>query len=168
MPHLFLWLHVFILHEAIGNVLAYLFTPIVCLSKVSFLSYWQDQTLIITPGSANLEFWRKKQNKQKKTKKKTRKKKQTRKSIKLADFIVPEQISSPCWHWSVYTLQSFTFIIVFFREILDWAPIFYKKKELYCALASEKKSKIVSEYDQEIQQSQTADNSWQYPTGICL
>ena len=31
----FLWLHVFILHEAIGNVLPYLFTPIVCLSKVS-------------------------------------------------------------------------------------------------------------------------------------
>ena len=25
----------FLLHEAIGNVLAYLFTPIVCLSKVS-------------------------------------------------------------------------------------------------------------------------------------
>ena len=30
-----LWLHIFLLHEAIGNVLAYLFTPIVCLSKVS-------------------------------------------------------------------------------------------------------------------------------------
>ena len=31
----FLWLHLFLLHEAIGNVLAYLFTPMVCLSKVS-------------------------------------------------------------------------------------------------------------------------------------
>ena len=36
MPHFFLLLlHVFFLHEAIGTVLAYLFTPIVCLSKVS-------------------------------------------------------------------------------------------------------------------------------------
>ena len=34
-PHFFLWLHIFLLHEAIGNVLAYLFIPIVCLSKVS-------------------------------------------------------------------------------------------------------------------------------------
>ena len=31
----FLWLHIFLLHEAIGYVLAYFFTPIVCLSKVS-------------------------------------------------------------------------------------------------------------------------------------
>ena len=29
-------IHVFLLHEAIGNVLAYLFTPIVCLSKADF------------------------------------------------------------------------------------------------------------------------------------
>ena len=33
-PHFFLWLHVFLLHEAIGNVLAYLFIPIICLPKV--------------------------------------------------------------------------------------------------------------------------------------
>ena len=75
----FLWLHVFLLHEAIGNVLAYLFTPIVCLSKVS-----NKRVLLYL-----------------------------------------KQISSPCWHSSVYTLQSFIFIIVFFRKILDWAPIFY-------------------------------------------
>ena len=31
----FLWLHLSLLHEAIGNVLAYLFTSIVCLFKVS-------------------------------------------------------------------------------------------------------------------------------------
>ena len=31
----FLLINIFLLHEAIGNVLAYLFTPIVCLSKVS-------------------------------------------------------------------------------------------------------------------------------------
>ena len=37
LRHVFflLRLHFFLLHEAIGNVLAYLFTPIVCLSKVS-------------------------------------------------------------------------------------------------------------------------------------
>ena len=29
-------IHVFLLHEVIGNVLAYLFTPIVYLSKVSY------------------------------------------------------------------------------------------------------------------------------------
>ena len=74
----FLLFHLFLLHEAIGNVLAYLFTPIVCLSRVS--------------NSPILLYLK--------------------------------QISSPCCHSSVYTLQSFTFILVFFREIRDWAPIF--------------------------------------------
>ena len=36
-PFFCLLLHRFILHEAIGNVLAYLYTPIVCLSKLSKL-----------------------------------------------------------------------------------------------------------------------------------
>ena len=31
----FLWLQIFLLNEAIPNVPAYLFTPIVCLSRVS-------------------------------------------------------------------------------------------------------------------------------------
>ena len=34
-PRFFPWLHLFLLREAIGNVLAYLYTPIICLSKVS-------------------------------------------------------------------------------------------------------------------------------------
>ena len=42
-------------------------------SFFSFLCYWHDQILIITPGSAILEFWRKKQTKKKQQTKKQEK-----------------------------------------------------------------------------------------------
>ena len=56
---------------------------------LSFYRYWLDQILIITPGSANSEFWRKKTNKTKKQKQ-YKKKKQTRKIFRLC-FLLNEE-----------------------------------------------------------------------------
>ena len=95
MPCFFLlWLHVFLLHEAIGNVLAYLFTPIVCLSKVS-----NERILLYL-----------------------------------------KQISSPCWHSSVYTLQKFHFHHSVFPRNTGLGTNIFIKLELYWALAGKKKS----------------------------
>ena len=58
----------------------------------------------------------------------------------------------------MYTLQSFTFIVVFFREILDWATILFIKLELNCALASKKKS--IPDWDLFITQMEPKWTKW--------
>ena len=52
---------------------AVLFCAFCCLQifLLSFLYYWHDQILIITPGSAIFEFWRKKQKQNKKKQEKS-------------------------------------------------------------------------------------------------
>ena len=75
------------------------------LSYLSIVCYWLDQILIITPGSANSEFWRKKQTKRK-NKNNTRKK--TSKIFRLC-FLLNEEcpkllISLGVDHWRRKTI----------------------------------------------------------------
>ena len=68
-----------------------------------FFYYWLDQTLVIRPGSANLECWRKKTKQKKKTKKK-----KTRKIFRLCLWLneeCPKLLSSlGINHWRRKTI----------------------------------------------------------------
>ena len=59
---------------------------------LSFFKYWHDQIMIITPGSAILEFWGKNKNK-------TKKQKQNKKNKKILKF---------SWKKEKYRLTSVT------------------------------------------------------------
>ena len=78
---------------------------LICLSVPC---YWLDQILIITPWSANLEFWRKKQNKTKKTTKKKQEKSNCNETNKIIQVVMEEfnkiQILSLV-HYSILSLK---------------------------------------------------------------